>query len=150
MEITISKAMKKLKKLKNMSSKISEKIDNHNRTLVGSDALYSVPDLLDAHRKVMKDIITLKVSIMKANIESGNYERILEIGELKGLKSTLSCVDTNSGVDVHAMSYRSAPDNIEYQVQVDEKGMEALINTIEDEIESNLDVLDEFNAKTKI
>jgi hypothetical protein len=149
-DITISKAMKKLKKLKNESSKISEKIDKHNRTLAGTEVLYSVPNLLDAHRRVMKDIIALKVNIMKANIESGNYERILEIGELKGLKSTLSCVDTNSGVDVHAMAYRNTPDNIEYQVQVDEKGMEALINNIEDEIESNLDVLDEFNAKTKI
>lgn len=146
----ISKAMKELKKLKNKASNLAEKIKKHNRSLKENEWTYDVTELLKEYREVMSNIIRTKTAIMKANVESGHYESILRIGELKGLKSILKEVDTDEGVETDRYSYHSSGDKMEYEVQIDEKGMEAIINSIEEEIETNIDMLDEFNAKTEI
>jgi len=147
----ISKAMKNLKKLKNKASSIAEKIKKHNRKLAENEKIYNVFELLREYRIIMSEIISTKEAIMKANIESGNYDRILRVGELKGLKSLLDSVDTNKGVEDGPYSYRSNGGNSKnYEVQIDEKSMESIIAGIEEEIEWHIDALDEFNAKTEI
>ena len=147
--MNISKAMKKLKKLKNRSSTIGAKISKHNRTLTEKDHIYEVEDLIKEYKTVTDEIVSTKLAIMKANVDSGNYELILRIGELKGFRSVLDNVDTSSGIDEEAMRYGSS-EKIEYKAQISEKKMEEIVTVLEEEIEGHIDTLDEFNAKTTI
>lgn len=146
MSIKISKAMKKLKKLKNEASKLGSKIQKYNRNRSDNEVEYSLADLMVERQKVVDEIVDLKVRIMKANIESGNYERILRIGESRGYKSLLESVDTSKGFD---FDYGS-DQKVEYVVQIGTKAMETLINEVESSIESDIEALDDFNAKTSI
>ena len=146
----ISKAMKKLKKLKNKASAVSAKIQKHNRIVEEKSFIYNMDDLRDEHQGIVEEIITLKVAIMKANIESGNYEKILRIGELRGTKSILENVNTESGVDEDAYMYRGSENPPTYKTQIGEKQMENIISDIDDQIEEYIETLDNFNANTDV
>jgi hypothetical protein len=146
----ISKAMKRLKKLKNKASSLADKIQKNNRTLEGNDFQYAMEPLISEYRLIIGEIVNIKVSIMKANIESGNYEKVLLVGELKGLNKVLANVDTDEGLDEDSMRYNSSSTVLSYKVQIDAKELEDLTDSIEEEIEGHIEVLDEFNAKTDI
>ena len=148
--MNISKAMKKLKKLKNRSSAISGKILKHNRSLESNTQIYDVRDLLCEYREIVEEIVSIKCAIMKANVESGNYDKILRIGELKGLKAVLSNVDTSSGIDEDSFPYRTEGKSPVFNAQLGEKDIDYMTSTIDDEIEVYLEDLDGFNATTTI
>lgn len=148
--MNISKAMKSLKKLKNRASAISGKILKHNRTLESNAQIYNVRDLLSEYKVIVEEIVSTKCAIMKANVESGNYEKILRIGELKGLKTVLSNVDTSSGIDEDSFPYRADGNSPIFSAQLGEKDMDDMTRLIDEEIERYIEDLDGFNATTTI
>jgi len=143
----ISKGLKELKKLKNKASTLSSKIQRHNKTMSLNTPQYSMTELIKEYHETLDTILTIKTQIMEANVASGNYKAILRISELKGLLRAFGSVDTEGGFDERTMY---STEKIEYKVQIDTKQMEVLKKEIEEEIETILDTLDEFNAKTSI
>ena len=142
----ISKALKRLKRLKNKASNLTEKIIKNNRYISINTPDFDEKELIEEYLDITNEIIDLKVRIMKANIESGNYDKILRVSELRGYKILLESINTEKGAE---RVYGSG-EPIRYDVQLGAKHIEGMIEIAEEDIESILDDLDVFNAKADI
>lgn len=146
MSISLSQALKKKKRLVHEIQSIQTKIQTNN-SILATNTFITENDKLLAELELKKwDLIDLKLKIFKANLKI--YDKILEMGEAKSHIQFLRAIDTSDG-DIEGGRYGSET-IVKKKAQLTKTAIETEIKEYETKIESLQDIIDEFNAKTKI
>ena len=142
----ISKAMKKIARLKGKISDISSRMISCVSTINENEFTEDFNKLYNERKKLTEELIELKNKVMKANIEHGAFITILELAEHKSEIEFLRTLNIKQGTvsktfSNEAMVYKT-------QLTVEEKNKR--IDELQEKIDELTDRLDEFNAITNI
>lgn len=142
--MNIKTALKQKNKLAKEIQDLFNKIRTYNSTEVGTERPYDVSELMKTYEEKVKELVTLKEAIHRAN--SKVYGKIFLLSELKSMHKNLSTLDCTSGKA--SGGYRAEPvlkDTIISVLQRDTK-----VKEIERQIEQLQDELDQHNAKQRV
>ncbi len=94
----------------------------------------------------IKKMITLKTKVMNANVNSGMFQKVVNVGELKSYIEYLRELEPKIGTIVS----RYDSEKTDYKSQMSIKQRNDLVEKAQNLINKFTDELDEFNAKTDI
>lgn len=140
----ISKALKKISKIKGEISELRSRIDEANVALEDNEFQEDAVALLEEYRNKQAILIDLKKSVMEANIKSGKYEAILLLAEKKSEVVLLKSLDIKEGK--HEGEGFGDNTLYNYRSRITRTMRNDAVKHLEDEIEDLRDELDEFNA----
>ena len=142
----IVRAMKKIARLKGEIKEIKHRISSCLNTLVENEFQEDLSTLSKLQDEKTKEMIDLKVKIMKKNVEHDMFALIANLGELKSQLDFLKELEPKTGVQETRFSdIKSA-----YKSQMTKYEKVALIDECQKQINNLTDMLDEFNARTEI
>ena len=144
----IARAMKKIAILKGSIADLGKRMQSCIATLSENDYDENFNELLETLKEKVGQLIDLKCQIMKANISSGNFRRVLEIGEKKSLLTQISGLEIKVGKC--AADRWSDEKTATWKSQLTVAERNALKDTLQQEVMALSDQLDDFNAETDI
>ena len=138
--MNINKALKEKNKLVKSILERSKRITEENSVIVGAVRNYSPKTELNVMMKEIDELVDLKASIHKANVEV--YDKIFRLSELKNLVKTLRVVSTQEGNvnrgrygDTTIMTYESEIKTSDKDLMI--KNLEVQIETLQEELDAN-------------
>jgi len=142
----IVKAQKKIAHLKGEVSRLKERAKRCVRTQKGNDFTEKFEDLKNIIESKLNELIDLKVKVMRANIESGVFKKVIILGELK------STIELYRALEVESGTYRQefGAGEVSYVSQMTVKQKNDSIEDLQKKIEKLTEELDDFNAITEI
>lgn len=146
--MNMSKALKKISKLKGDMVDLSKRLDESNTALEDNDFEEDSKYLLEKYRHTQKELVDLKKRVMETNILNGMYEKILMMAEKKAEVQMLKEMDIKEG-KCESMGYGDSNTHT-YRSQIGKRERNKIVDKLEEEIEVLRDELDEFNATRKI
>ena len=142
----ISKAMKKISRLKGEICKIDIRIHQCISTNDVNEFIEDYNKLMTTREEKVKELMKLKNAVMVQNIKHGKFETIIHLSELKNKIDLYKGLNIKIGITNDG--YSSEPQTYKSQITVTEKN--ELIDELQRRIEALTDELDEFNATTSI
>lgn len=143
----IARAMKKLALLKGDIGELEARISSNISTIDGNEFEENFSELFEKLNAKINKLVEMKTKIMKANVENGVYEKILRIGEYKGLIDFLKNLEIKRGRKTVGYSEK---DIVEFISQISVSERNKMVDEIKDNIIQATDDLDEFNSSTDI
>jgi len=140
----LQKALKYKKKLAGEIAQLKSKIQSKNSIIEGTTVSYDVQELHDQLIGKVKELITLKISINKANVKI--QELIYKLSEYKGLINFWSSMSTTEG-SVNR-GYEAVA--IKYVVTYNELTKDKWIQFYQTEVDLIQEEIDTFNYTTEI
>ena len=108
---------------------------------------YDTHAVLAQLRAKTVELVTLKARLAAANSDA--YPQIFRLAELKGLVASLKALPTKEGVYTESLGYAQNTE-VAYVAQIKRAEADALVETLQTEIQSIQDALDEFNFTRSI
>jgi hypothetical protein len=139
----LAKALKLKNKLAGEVAELKDLLAKQNVRSSKQKFDYNNAEVLANLRGKIDELIKTKAAIGAANAEV--YDKIFRLAELKGLVTNLSTLDTRSGVFLEGGDYGRTPMEVEYNAQIGKVELDKLAATLQSEIQSLQDSLDEFN-----
>ena len=93
------------------------------------------------------ELVALKARLAAANSDA--YPQIFRLAELKGLVASLKALPTKEGVYAESLGYAQNTE-VAYVAQIKRAEADALVETLQTEIQSIQDNLDEYNFTRSI
>jgi len=143
----IARAMKKISLLKGDIGELEARISSNISTIDGNEFEENFEELFGKLKEKIDKLVEMKMKIMKANVENGVYEKILRIGESKGLIDFLKNLEIKRGRKTVGYSEKDIVNFIS-QISVSERNK--MVDAIKEQIIQATDELDEFNSSTNI
>ena len=143
----IVKAQKHIKRLKGEIAELQQRISSCFSTLEENEYEADYNTLMKTLGEKVRKLITLKVGVMKANVENGKFTAILNLGELKSRLNFLSGL--NPIVGSVRGSYGEG-EKSKYKSQLLPAEKMAMIEACKAAINEVTDQLDDFNAVTDV
>lgn len=143
-QITLAKALKLKNRAAERLNKLRADITCYNSVQKGQVVSVDANQTLKYQATLAEMLTQLKVSISAANVEL--QKLIFQNGELKAEISWLSGIPTLHGTT--RSSYSDA--GIEHVAQLQKTEIDARIRSLEAQLDTNNDILDQFNATRKI
>lgn len=144
----LAKVGKRINELKGDIADLQVRIKESMRTLDGNDFPECFDELELQLVEKTDELIKLKVSRMKANIQAEVYEKILRLGETKGLISFIDSLNVKTGLD-RGMAW-NAEKTVTYKSQISVKEKQQRLAELKEKVRMLSDELDEFNAQASI
>ena len=144
--MNINKALKEKNKLVKSILERSKRITEENSVIVGAVRNYSPKTELNVMMKEIDELVDLKASIHKANVEV--YDKIFRLSELKNLVKTLRVVSTQEG-NVNRGRYGDTT-IMTYESEIKTSDKDLMIKNLEVQIETLQEELDAHNATKSI
>ncbi len=144
-DISLAKALKIKNRLTGRLAKIQGDIQTFNSVSEGQAGQIDVPDLMKAREALVASLVNLKTAINDANRET--QRDIYDLAEKKASVQFLSSLSTLHGRQ--PALYPSTTDII-YFASFKKCDLDALIVTLEREIDHLQDKLDQFNQSCRI
>jgi len=144
----ISKALKKLTKIKGEMSELRSRIGKSNVALEDNEFEENIDDLWKQYLEKRDVMIGIKQKIMKANIENGIFGKILLMAEKKAEAAMLRDLEIKEGK--HTSGGFHSDTIHTYRCQINRTEQHKRIKDLDFEIESIRDELDDFNSDTNI
>lgn len=142
----ISRAMKHIKRLQGEIKELQKRSAQCLNTMEGNEFPEKFEDVLKELDEKRAKLRAIKNATMKANIQGGMFEKILELGELKSHIDFLRELEPRYGmVESHFGS-----DAQKYVSQWTSAAKNTAVQKTQQEINNLTDELDDFNAKTDI
>ena len=142
----IVRAMKQVKRLQGEIKELRKRASSCLSTLDGNEFPEKFEDVLKELDEKRTKLRALKSAVMKANIQGGMFEKILEMGELKSHIDFLRELNPKYGLDEDR--YGSEPRK--YVSQWTAAAKNTSVQKTQQRINDLTDELDDFNAKTDI
>jgi ABC-type Zn2+ transport system substrate-binding protein/surface adhesin len=139
----IAKALKLKNQLAGEVAQLKELLTKQNVRSTKQMFDYDNREVLTRLRAKLAELVKVKAAIGAANAEV--YDKVLRLAELKGLVSTLTALDTKSGVFHEGRGFAEASYEVEYVAQLGRVDVDKLVAELNAEIQSLQDALDEFN-----
>ncbi len=108
---------------------------------------YDTRNVLAQLRARTNELVALKARLAAANVDA--YPQIFRLAELKGLVASLKTLPTKEGVYVESLGYAQNTE-VAYVAQIKRAEADALVETLQAEIQSIQDQLDEYNFTRSI
>jgi hypothetical protein len=143
-KMNINQALKLKKKIIGQITRNNSLACEINSIQEGNPRKYSVRDLLEQNRKLISELVDLKVKIHTANLPV--YHKIFRLSELKSQASTLNLLPVDEGKKVSR--FKDTGEIFCVEIDIVEKDQKT--KEIEDEIEKIQDELDFHNSTTTI
>ena len=143
----ISKALKRISKLKGEIADLSSRITASNSCMAENDFREDVKKLISEYRNKVTELLGLKEAVMKANVSNGIYHNILLLSEKKSEIQMLKDMDIKSGKEL-SHGYNDAVYDYKCQIGLEERN--EIVDILEKEVEDIIDSLDEFNATHEV
>lgn len=140
------KAHKKVARLKGEISAIDKKIKESVSTIQGNEFAHDINALLDDRAENVRQLESLKVRIMRANVQHNMFEKIVEVGEKKALIDLLKELEIKSGKQVEG--FRDLV--VDFQTQLTDLDRDEMLESLQTSVELLIDELDDFNAVTDL
>ena len=144
--MNINKALKEKNKLVKSILERSKRITEENSVIVGAVRNYSPKTELNVMMEEIDELVDLKASIHKANVEV--YDKIFRLSELKNLVKTLRVVSTQEG-NVNRGRYGDTT-IMTYESEIKTSDKDLMIKNLEVQIETLQEELDAHNATKSI
>lgn len=144
--MNIKQALKLKKKLATKMNREFGKVQSYNSTEEGTKAPYSAKESLQNWLKMGNELVELKTKIHKANAPV--YDKIFRMSELKSQLTFIKSLDCTDGK--HYDRYSSRENAINKVAEISLLERDAMITSMEEEIEQLQDELDHHNATTSI
>ena len=142
--ITLAKALKVKKVLAKNINDLMRKIQKYNSTIEGSENPYNTKDLLTDLAVATKKLVDLKIALNGANLAI--QSKIYKMAELKSTVSQLKGVSTNNGTVTDNYSDKI----ITYKAQITTIELENIVSSMEIDIDSIQEEIDNYNHTTTI
>lgn len=142
--IALQKALKVKNRLAGRLAKVTNDIRTYNSVLVETKDEVNVPKLLEQRQALVESMVQLKTAIDAANV--GIQEKLYVLAEKKALLSMYSTLPVLNGKQRH--DYQNT--EIEYYAHIKKEEIDKTVKVLESDIDKLQDVIDEFNALTKI
>jgi hypothetical protein len=142
----IVRAMKETSRIKGEIKEIKKRISKCLNTLEGNEVIEKFDDLMNLLEERTKKLISLKTSIMAANVEADMFTVIVRLGELKSKMDFLRELEPKKGLQ--ESDYGSTQNR--YTSQWSESDKNKAIQATQSEINKLTDDLDEFNSSADI
>lgn len=139
----IAKALKLKNQLAGEVAQLKELLTKQNVRSAKQKFDYDNREVLTRLRAKLAELVKVKAAIGAANAEV--YDQVFRLAELKGLVSTLTALDTKSGVFHEGRGFAEASYEVEYVAQLGRVDVDKLVAELNAEIQSLQDALDEFN-----
>lgn len=143
--MTIYQALKEKNKLAGKIKVLAARLTSCNRNTKGTKPSYEFGEVLAEYLKTMDSLVETKTKISAAS--QPVFETIILMGEVKSIAQTLKSLPV--GEDEYSRRY-GASDVREYDVQVNEKQRDEMVEKYEAQISIMQDKIDQFNATTHI
>jgi len=144
MKISITKGLQLQKRIVSKINKVSDDIKHYNRMLVGNDRPVDISGCIIKRENLIMYLVELKTKLMMMSMPIRDL--IFMLSELKSTSSFYQNISTQSGKVVN--EYDSSIHA--YEVVITKAEVDNIINKIEQKIDENQSLIDEFNYKTKI
>lgn len=144
--MNISKALKKISRLKGKIGELQRRIQSSMCTLAENEFDEEILELIEERDRVVSELGQLKVNVMKANVEFDIFAKILHLAELKASKEFIGSL----AIVVGKVSRRFEAGHDDYKSQISKKEKNMMLQKIAAEIEKVIDELDEFNATHEV
>jgi uncharacterized coiled-coil protein SlyX len=142
----IVRAMKHISRIKGEIKELQKRVSKCLNTIEGNEFSENFSELMKEIEAKRQKLINLKNGVMKANIQGGMFEKILQFCELKSYMDFVRELEPQKGIaESH---FRSESTSYISQWSVAEKNKE--VERVQAEINRLTDELDDFNAKTDI
>lgn len=148
MKITLTKALKRKKKLLAEIAKYFERFSNNNSHEVSTKTNYDAKENYELWLAKTQELINLKTAIQIANAPI--YPKIFEMAEHKAMIDKLRYVNTKSGQHKIPGGYNQPNETVEYNAFLDVVSKDKLVEELEDKIENLQAEIEAFNAVTNI
>jgi len=139
----IAKALKLKNQLAGEVAQLKELLTKQNVRSTKQKFDYDNREVLARLRAKVTELVKVKAAVAAANAEI--YAKVFRLAELKGLVSTLTALDTKSGVFHEGRGFAEASYEVEYVAQLGKVDVDKLVAESKAEIQSLQDELDEFN-----
>jgi hypothetical protein len=139
----IAKALKLKNQLAGEVAQLKDLLAKQNVRSTKQKFDYDNRDVLTRLRGKLDELVKAKAAIAAANAEI--YDKIFRLAELKGLVTTLTALETKSGVFHEGGRFGEPAYEVEYVAQLGKVDVDKLVNELKDEIQGLQDALDEFN-----
>lgn len=144
----IAKALKLKNQLAGEVARLKGLLAAQNVRSVKQKFDYDNHEVLTELRAKLDELVKVKAAVAAANAEI--YDKIFRLAELKGLVTTLTALDTKSGVFHEGAAFGGAAYETEYVAQLGKVDVDKLVAELNDEIQSLQDELDEFNFSRSV
>jgi hypothetical protein len=104
---------------------------------------YENREVLTRLRAKIDELVKVKAALGGANADI--YDKIFRLAELKGLVTTLTSLDTKTGVFYEGGQFGQPSHEVEYAAQLGKVDVDKLVAGLKEEIQTLQDALDEFN-----
>jgi ABC-type Zn2+ transport system substrate-binding protein/surface adhesin len=139
----IAKALKMKNQLAGEVAQLKDLLAKQNSRSTKQKFDYDNREVLTRLRAKLDELVKVKAAVASANVEI--YDRIFRLAELKGLATTLTALDTKTGVFHEGRGFAEASYEVEYVAQLGKVDVDKLVAELNAEIQSLQDALDEFN-----
>jgi hypothetical protein len=139
----IAKALKLKNQLAGEVAQLKDLLAKQNVRSTKQKFDYDNREVLTRLRGKLDELVKAKAAIAAANAEI--YYKIFRLAELKGLVTTLTALETKSGVFHEGGRFGEPAYEVEYVAQLGKVDVDKLVSELKDEIQSLQDALDEFN-----
>lgn len=142
--ITLAKALKLKNRLAGRLSKVQEDIRQYNSVLQEQKGKVDVAALTKTRDEIMEGLIALKTTIIRANGPIQNL--IIRQGELRSKIEFLNMIPTRDGTERHG--YQNT--EVVFVATLKKPDIDNEVRSLEKEIDTIQDQIDEFNHSHKI
>jgi hypothetical protein len=139
----IAKALKLKNQLAGEVAQLKELLAKQNVRSSKQKFDYDNREVLTRLRAKLDELVKVKAAIAAANAEI--YDKIFRLAELKGLVTTLTGLDTKTGVFHEGGRFGEPGYEVEYVAQLGKVDVDKLVAEVKDQIQALQDTLDEFN-----
>ena len=139
----IAKALKLKNQLAGEVAQLKDLLQKQNVRSTKQKFDYDNREVLARLRAKLDELVKVKAAVAAANAEI--YDKIFRLAELKGLVSTLTALETKSGMFHEGRGFGEAAYEVEYVAQLGKVDVDQAVAELNAEIQSLQDALDEFN-----
>jgi hypothetical protein len=139
----LAKALKLKNQLAGEVAQLKDLLAKQNVRSTKQKFDYQNREILAQLRAKIDELVKVKAAMGVANADV--YDKIFRLAELKGLVTTLSGLDTKSGVFHEGNQFGQQSYEVEYVAQLSKVDVDKLVVELKQEIQAIQDALDEFN-----
>lgn len=141
--MTLARALRYRNKVQHRLNELADQIKTSNSHIKGNEPEYKIREVLAVHELIADHLVALKCAIARAN--DGIQSSILRMAELKGRITILRDIQIRHGQEPDYSGGMT-----EWVSEIRSPERTSMIRTIESEIESLQDKVDEYNGSTRI
>lgn len=150
MKVKLYTALKSKNRLASEVKRLAAIFQRINCWEVGKESNHDPKKMLTAYEEAVKKLVKVKAAIASAN--TGIYEKIEKMAELKSQIVLYQSLDTKKGIYKESLGDWSAKTTVEvkYDCYINRESVDSLVNDAQKMINNLQDEIDEYNATTEV